>query len=143
MNLVLKAEIINTFDEFIETLSSFANDKMNHIPFAESWTAGQVAEHIIKSVSKLPKMLYENTETTVGQFDPKVTSIRAMFLDYDSKMTSPISIIPSGKSLVKVELLNSIVSLKSQMVEAADTLDLTMTCKSFEFPRFGFLTRLE
>ncbi len=88
-------------------------------------------------------MLHENTEITLRKFDTKIASIREIFLDYNLKIISPLSFIPADQSLNKIELLNSLVTLKLQILEAVDILDLTLTCKTFEFPGFGFLTRLE
>ncbi len=47
----LQSDINKTFTELKEVISSFNEDQINLIPFEGSWTPGQVAEHIILSVS--------------------------------------------------------------------------------------------
>ena len=42
----LALEIEQSVDNFIDTLSKFNDEQVNTIPFAGSWTAGQVADHL-------------------------------------------------------------------------------------------------
>lgn len=51
MSRVIDNEIENTSNELQQVLSSFTQKDINNIPFAGSWTAGQVAEHVLKSAS--------------------------------------------------------------------------------------------
>ena len=58
-------------------------------------------------------------------------------------MKSPEFIIPDDKNYDKKELLCSLDELSSGITEAANTLDLEATCTMFEFPYYGYFTRLE
>ena len=49
----LQSDVNKTFTELAEIISSFNEDQINLIPFEGSWTAGQVGEHIILSLSDL------------------------------------------------------------------------------------------
>jgi len=53
----LQSDVNKTFTELAEIISSFNEDQINLIPFEGSWTAGQVAEHILLSVSGFEKTI--------------------------------------------------------------------------------------
>ena len=116
---------------------------MDVVPFEGSWTPGLVGEHIIKSVSNLPAFLNKNTEPTSRPYDAQCAPLRKVFLDFTIKMKSPDFIIPSASHHDKDSILSTFSKLKMQMIEAVETLDLTLSCKSFELPGSGFLTRME
>ena len=54
----LAEEIQQSADEFIATLSRFSNEQLNTVPFAGSWTAGQVADHIRKATDGVTRYSY-------------------------------------------------------------------------------------
>jgi hypothetical protein len=58
-------------------------------------------------------------------------------------MQSPDFIVPVATHHDKTAMLESFNQLKTQMINAAEALDLTVTCNSLEMPGLGFLTRLE
>ena len=144
MNNGLVNDICETMDELSKVFSSFKNEQIDMIPFEGSWTAGQVAEHIIKSISNMPEFFTQNTAPTTGRaFDANIEMLRKIFLDFSTKFQSPEFILPSSAHHDKAAILHSVDTFKMQMVTAAETLDLTVTCKSFELPGLGFLTRIE
>ncbi len=38
----------------LETIADFSQEQYNKVPFAGSWTAGQVSEHLLKSIGGMP-----------------------------------------------------------------------------------------
>ena len=142
MKEAIKKEINETFNELDKMLFSFSNEQLNIIPFEGSWTAGQVAEHIIKSLTGLNGFLNGPTEATNRNADEKVKALKDLFLNFDIKMKSPDFILPGNTTYTGEELLKTITKLKNEMLQAAD-LDLSLICNSFELPTFGKMTRLE
>jgi len=144
MKTTIITDISQAMDDLASTFSSFEQHQLDKVPFEGSWTAGQVAEHIIKSISNLPEFFSTNTEPTADRSpDKNVAQIRNLFLDFSTKMQSPDFIVPTAAHHDKAEILQSFNTLKTQMINAASTLDLSFTCKSFEMPVLGFLTRIE
>ncbi len=139
----LSADINQTFEELTEIVSSFHSDQINVIPFEGSWTSGQVAEHILLSVSGFEQVINGPVAETSRAPDELKDKIKAVFLDFNTKMKSPEFIIPKDKKYEKQEFLNSFKKYKSKIHHAIATLDLTKTCLALELPVFGFLTRLE
>jgi DinB superfamily len=144
MNTVLITSIKQTMEELQKVFSSFSQQQIDKIPFAGSWTAGQVAEHINKSIGNLPEFFNSNTVPTSDRpFDANVSTLQHIFLDFSTKMQSPEFILPQANHHDKEAMLESFSILKEQMINAAETLDTTLTCKNFEMPGIGFLTRFE
>jgi hypothetical protein len=140
----LRNEIEKSFSTCITVLSSFENDQLNVVPAEGSWTAGQVTEHILKSAGNLPEFFSHAIEPTSRAINEKEEEIKKLFLDFSIKMQSPEFIRPSVSiQYRKKELLEDLERLKTQALDAAETQDLSYTCKSFEFPGWGFLTKWE
>ncbi len=94
----LQSHVNKTFTELAEIISSFNEDQINLIPFEGSWTAGQVAEHILLSVSGFEKTINGSVAETERAPDALKDKIKASFLDFTIKMKSPDFIIPAEKN---------------------------------------------
>lgn len=139
----LKTEIDKTFETLIEVFSSFPQNQLDVVPFEGSWTAGQVGEHIVKFASGIPQFFNTKIEPTHRPFDEKKKELQALFLDMSQKMKSPDFIVPTETQHNKENLLISFKTIEGQMQEAVESMDLKLTCGSFELPGTGFLTRFE
>ena len=143
MTAVLKSEIIETFEALHAVFASFKVQEIDQVPFEGSWTPGQVGEHILKSISNLPRFFNEKTEATHRPYDEKCTQIREIFLDFNTKMKSPEFIVPLEPTHHQASQLQEFDRIKADMLDAVEHLDLSLTCASFEMPGLGFLTRME
>ncbi len=125
-------------------IADFSQEQYNKVPFAGSWTAGQVSEHLLKSIGGIPEMMAGNTRPTPERKgDEHVIAIETIFLDFDVKMKSPDFILPSDGPHDRNELLHGFRTSLDEMAAKARTLDLTATCTDFAFPGVGELTRWE
>jgi hypothetical protein len=136
-------EMTETANKLLHTISSFPRDKFNTIPFEGSWTAAQVSDHILKFVSGVLEMLYTNTKPTTREPDEKSGAIKAMFLDFNTKMKSPDFVLPGNTPIEKEKLITGLEDTKTKLIAAIKTLDLSATCTVFELPGFGEFTRAE
>ena len=136
-------EVNETIEKLLNEISAFEDKQLNVIPFEGSWTAGQVAQHLILSGSGFVRLIngpVENTERPPGQL---IEKIKGIFLDFDNKMKSPNSIVPQAIPYKKDELLSAVKDIQSGANSAIDTLDLSKTCTRLKLPSLGSLTRLE
>lgn len=122
-------------------ISSISDDNFNVVPFKDSWTAAQVAEHILKATGN--GVIYGNTKPTERDPDEKKTETAKLFLNMDIKMKAPDFILPSDKKHTKPALLSTLNNNFSKLIDAAKTLDLSLTCTDFVIPGFGEFTRSE
>lgn len=130
-------------DEFIQQLSSFSSEQINTIPFEGSWTAGQVAQHLVLSDSGFAELLNGAGKETERSPDEHVETIRAAFLNFSIKMQSPDFVRPALTDYDKDYLIATLEELKGSIMYAIKTLALLETCVTFELPVLGHLTRLE
>ncbi|SDD59129.1 DinB superfamily protein [Dyadobacter soli] len=136
-------DLDQTEQDFYAVLAALQPAQVNTVPFEGSWTAGQVAEHILMSESGIPETLLGSTGETdrpVAQFVPVIESI---FLDFTAKYQSPEFIIPSDGPHDQQQLLEAFKAERAAIREVAANEDLSLTCNDFEFPQVAYLTRWE
>lgn len=140
-------EILNDFtesaDDLLQTLSRFSKEEFNCVPFEGSWTAGQVAEHVLKSASGVPHVLNGSVKETERAVDAMLPTLTSIFLDFSTKLQSPDFIIPSNGPHDKEEMIQAMTETMEKIKSTASTADLDKTCTSFPFPQLGEMTRLE
>lgn len=145
--MMKKEQLINvledTSEDLLKTLSGYSAEQINSLPFEGSWTAGQVTEHVLKSLSGTPEILLGSTKATERPADAKAGTLQAIFMDFTSKMQSPDFILPSAEPKEKEALINSIQKVMTEMTRIAGVVDLSETCTSFALPQMGELTRYE
>lgn len=137
------AELGQAHQAFIKAVAQFGQEQFNVVPFEGSWTPGQVAEHIQKSITGVPQLL--QSEGIQPDRDPaaNVAPIRAMFLDFTTKMKSPRFILPSDEPKDKNQLIQSLDQTLTDIIRVAEVIDLNIIIKDFEFPGSGPMSRLE
>lgn len=138
-----KTEITETFDELLRVFSRFGESEINRVPSEGSWTAGQVAEHILKSGRGLPKLFAGKTEPASRPVDEKIPDIRAMFLNMELKMQAPEFNRPSAGPHDKNRLSEAIQKLKTELEQCAGTDAPDLLYTDFAMPVFGHLSRRE
>jgi hypothetical protein len=137
------AEASHTFTELLQVLSSIGDDKINTIPFAGSWTAGQLAQHVILSAGGFVQLLNGPVEDTHRDPEENIPNLKATFLNFTLKFKSPDFIVPEEKNYDKQHLENTLMGIQTGLVKAIETLDTTKTCTAFELPGSGYITRAE
>ncbi|HTD39979.1 MAG TPA: DinB family protein [Mucilaginibacter sp.] len=136
-------EIANAKEELLRALNLFDQENINIIPFEGSWTGGQVAEHILKSISGILETIKGPIKPTDRDPEEHVKQLGDIFLNMDIKMKSPDFIIPSDDPKEKTSLSIAISSTLDGIKQVAENDDLTVTCSGFDMPMMGPLTRLE
>ena len=136
------SDINQTFNTILQLISGLDDEVINLIPFEKSWTAGQVAQHVIISGSGFAEILYGAVEKNNREYDAIKPAIKGDFLNFDIKMTSPDFIVPPAISYNKEDLVSNLTHIKTALTNAVNSLDLTMTCLSFEIG-YGYFTRYE
>lgn len=143
----MKKEIVQLIDEttkqLLQTLISFSPEQLNKVPFEGSWTAAQVAEHVLKSETLFPKIWQGHAEKTERPIDKNVPIIESVFLNFEHKMKSPDFIIPAEGWHDKEKLYNAIKNNRAEIKRIAESVDLTKTFTDFEMPQMGYLTGIE
>lgn len=142
MNKELYCEFDKASGEMLQLLSALNQAQLNAVPFEGSWTAAQVGEHLRKSY-EVKNLLYHPVQPTHRAPDQWVEQIRTDFLNFSVKMQSPEFVVPEAIIYDKDALIGALKNSREQILQATETLDLSLTCPAFAFPVYGALTRLE
>ncbi len=137
----LPEELVAVKAELTNIVNSIDPKDTDRVPFEGSWTAGQVLEHVDKSVS--PEVLSGNTTPVDRPANEKIALIKKIFLDFDAKYQSPDFIEPTASVHDKDALLDSLVAKFDALIHAAQTMNLQEECLDFEVPGMGKFTRFE
>ncbi len=132
--------ITKTFDGLVNTLFKANDTDLNKIPFENSWSIGQVAEHIILCGNGIPD---SKTEISTRQKDEKVPVLKDIFLNMDEKSKADPALTPHGVTHKQEDLVNQIKAVKEKLCLIAEEKDLNDICLDMEFPTLGLLTRYE
>jgi hypothetical protein len=124
----------------IEKVAALSQSAINTVPYSGSWTAAQVIEHLCKSDQAMIQALNGPVQPTSRPPDKMVDNLRAIFLDFSTKLPAPEFIIPSNETFDKENLIATFKSGRGELGKAIQTLDLTATC---HMPIFGKPTRME
>lgn len=143
MKTALQRDIVETFKKLNETLSSFSDEEINTVPFKGSWTPGQVVQHIILGNSGYPELFAGNTKPTIRKYDEHVKELEGIFLNFNTKMDAPDFLKPEAKNYNKNALTLSLLKIESDLLNAAENNDLTLTCLDFQVPGFENFTIYE
>lgn len=136
-------ELTETRAGFLQALKLFTPENFNIIPFEGSWTPGQVAEHVFKSIDGVPQLISGDAKPTERDPEQNVPQLRAMFLDFSTKMKSPPFILPSDEPKDLATLTQKLDEKLTAIIATAKTIDTTLTVANFEFPGSGPVTRIE
>jgi len=139
----LQQNITEVFKELHEKLSSFSESEINKRPFEGSWTAGQLAQHLIMGCSGLGKLCEGKTEKTDRNPGEKIDLLKSIFLDFDKKLESPPFLVPDDKEYDKSSQLLKLQRIEQELLQISNNYDLTLSCLDFVIPSFGELTIYE
>jgi DinB family protein len=135
-------EISRTFEGLYKALLVFNDYNLDRKPAPESWSAGQVAEHLIKGMSGIGRMGVKTVKVDRAA-DEKVAAIKKMFLDFSIKMTSPEFIEPTEEQHNLSGQLAGLKEIEEQHRCIAEDADLSLESQVFELPGFGAFTLYE
>src|SRR5689334_12497941 len=91
----LFANFDETTGEFLELVRSFTEEELNTVPYKNSWTAAQVAEHVTRSNITIIQSMQIDGKKSTRELDERVPELKATFLDFSIKLNSPDFILPT------------------------------------------------
>jgi hypothetical protein len=133
-------EINKTIDGVLDILLKTDDTSLNKTPSENSWSIGQVIEHIIICGHGIPDL---KTEETQRPWDEKVQVLKAVFLNTNEKYKADPSLSPRKHHHDKNELILQVHEMRRKLSKIVIEKDLNLLCLDMELPYFGFLTRYE
>ena len=139
----LITELDLTASDLGKVLKAFTEEEIKQIPFEGSWSAAQVAEHLLKSASGIPVVLSGYSKPAERDPEEKVKIIESIFLDFNTKMKSPEFILPSNEPPEKEELLQNLNAVFEKIKKVSKRVNLADRFTDFPFPQLAELTGYE
>ncbi|MBA2249199.1 MAG: DinB family protein [Chitinophagaceae bacterium] len=125
---------------FLQLLSAADEGKINTIPFKDSWTAAQLASHIIKSNKAIAQALHMEGKDAERDPAKRVDELKGMFLDYTRKFQSPEFTTPKQGIYQKKPLVADLVASADELKALRNKVKLS---EMISLPSFGEITKLE
>lgn len=142
-----KPEILEDLNEstkeLLSVIGKFPEERFNTRPSEEAWSAGQVAEHLIKVETGTIRLFSGPTEPADRDPEQKIRRIEEEFLNFDKKFRAGGPILPDDKPKDKKSVLDKLQDIRQRLASVVDLHDLTEICSGFEHRLFGTLTRVE
>jgi len=129
-----------TTDEFFQFVSSFDDDGINTIPFKNSWTAAQVADHVTKSNRSVIQSLQVAGKISKRGADERAEELKQLFLNFSTKLHSPDFILPARDIYDKEKLLSDLKDSIDEIRYLSESVNLF---ESLDHRAFGDITKLE
>jgi hypothetical protein len=142
MNEQLTTELDATAKELLEVLSSIDKEKFNLIPGTDKWSAGQMSDHLLQSVSGLSQMLSAKGKAADRPADAMVAKLKDIFLNFSTSLKSPAFILPRGEYFEQDQMISSLKNELENIVQTVPAIDLN-EISDMQFPGMGALSKLE
>ena len=138
------AELLtHTVGQLSNTVASFGEADFNRIPFEGSWTAAQVAEHVLKSMEFIHPMLNGPVEPTARNPEEHIVYLQEIMANMSVKAQSAPMLFPGEEPLNRSEIQERLRTAQNNFLADVRQLDLSETCTTLEFPGVGLMTRIE
>jgi hypothetical protein len=140
----LKEQLLENTEAFIDKIDEFSDSEFNTRPDADSWSAGEVLEHLYRSEFGLPKLFTAETKTLSERApDAYVPQMKTRFLESDEKMEASGVILPTKEEKNKAKLIQKFRDNRHKIADLIEELDPEELCLKFAHPILGLLTRME
>jgi len=139
-----KNELLTAIEEEVSQLrnlfSSLDEDRINSIPYKDSWTAAQLLRHVTKSTDGMTKGLETKSKPAERDAGEKIPELKKAFLDFSSKMKSPDFIVPEEGPYEKQAAIEELNKSFEFLKESANNANLTDIVEGLPL---GATTKLE
>ncbi len=111
----IRQQLVETNQKFRDIFSSIDEHKINKVPFRDSWTPAQVAQHVLKSEYGMLQVLQAPAKEANRDTYAIVPQLKHIFLDFTTKLKSPEMVIPEQKDFDKAELLQQLNDVSAKL----------------------------
>jgi len=129
-----------TTSDLFQLLDRFDQQNINRIPFEDSWTAAQLADHITRSNLSITKALLLNGAAATRDKGARIKELKEIFLDFKTKLKSPEFIVPTKTSYERSSVLSYLKQSVEKLLEVSTQTDMSTM---INHPAFGDITKFE
>ena len=130
-------DLLDQIDEVVaaltELMSLLDENDVNVMPYQDSWTAGQLFQHITKSAKGLAKTMQNEGVTADRDPGEHIDNLKKIFLDFSTKMKSPGFVTPEESHYEKSASIQKLGKSFQDLRENVKGQDLTVVIKGTPF----------
>jgi len=139
-----KRELLEAIDRVVSEVKqmslSLDDNKINTVPYKDSWTAAQVLNHVTKSTRRMSQAMLETAVPADRDPGEKIPFLKEVFLNFSKKLNSPDFIIPEKGPYKKEIVISEFEQSYESLQENAKNAALDGIVKGLPF---GTVTKLE
>ena len=132
-----KDELLTAIDvtktRVLDLFAGIDENKINSIPYADSWTAGELLQHIRKSIHGMSDALQKDSKPAERDPRERIAELKKSFLDFSIKMKSPDFIYPEKGPYDKQESTINFKEAFEALNKAAENAQLTDVVEGLPF----------
>lgn len=133
-------EISNAVNEILNLYGALRESRVNQIPYANSWTASQLCDHVTKSIVEIAASMETKGIPYSGDIGARIPELKKAFLDFTIKMKSPDFIVPGNGTFEKT---NVDKGLKNAFIQFEHNTNKANLSEKLEGLPLGPVTKLE
>jgi len=139
-----KKELLEVIDQVVFEVKqmslSLDEEKINAIPYKDSWTAAQLLNHVTKSTRRMSQAMLEAAAPAERDPGEKIPFLKEVFLNFSKKLSSPDFIIPEQGPYKKENVISEFEQSFHSLRENAKNAEMDEIVKGLPF---GTVTKLE
>lgn len=140
---IVRNDLKESTRELLRTISKFPEEHFNIVPPDGGWSAGQVAEHLIKVETGVVRLFAGDTEPCERNPEKKIDVIKERSLNFETKINAVSSTVPDDKPKDKEVVLDKLQDIRQRLIGMIELHDLSEKITGLAHPVFGSLTRIE
>jgi hypothetical protein len=139
----LLAEFVLSSQNLISALNDFSSEQWNIKPAENSWSAAQVAHHLLVIESGVNKFFIGKTKPSPRSGDGIIKRLDQFLENRTRTYSAPDYTLPPDDPGSQQELIQKLEASRKKLSEHIIKLDLNVLCLDFKHFFFGELTRIE
>jgi len=130
----------NAISELTDLMLAVDEDKVNTIPYDDSWTAPQLLTHVTKSINGMAKAMLMDAKPAERDPGARIEELKKVFLDFSNKLKSPDFIVPEEGPYERQPTIDKLNRAFNQFKENTNNANLNDLVEGLPL---GPITKLE
>lgn len=140
----LLADVQAVHEKLIQLLQQFTPEAFVRRPNSESWSAAEVAEHLLIINKNLNYVMQADGSVIPDRApDKKLSGLKEALANRANKFEAPENVRPTGTVHDQQELIACLQKQLQVLKQIIQEKELKEQCEVYAHPRVGRLTRLE
>lgn len=115
----LLASIQDIIRQMQASIAALDEEKINQVPYKDSWTPAQLFRHVTKSVLGMTRAMKMPGKPSGRDSGERIPELKKVFLDFNHKLNAPEFIVPEAGPYQKEKVVQDLSSSFEDFRQAA------------------------